>query len=200
MGLPRHGDARLPFIAAVHRGARIGMRLEDRQIDEISGVEDLLGDEFGLVVFPIGIGHALHPVRLLEFPVIAVLGILRLAGHRRFLLHETDVGKLAPDFRENVGRNAAARVVNYDVLRPHAALIHELAHHREHHLRRGINEVVRLGAIEIVVAVDFDGYDLARLITAPGHLARVPVVILEDRAPCLRAVRGAGQPRQGGGE
>ena len=195
-----HGDGGLTGIAILHVVVRIGMRLEQRQIDEISGVENLFGNQLGLLVFAVGIDHSLHPVRRLQAMIIAVARILRLARLGRRGLDETDVLELAPHLREDVRRDEAANVIHDDVLRPHVRLIHKLADHGQNHLRRGVGVIVRLHAVLAVVQIDFDGHDFARLIAALVHAAGIFVVILKDCLPGPLAVGGAGELEQRGGQ
>ena len=76
-------------------------------------------------------------------------------------------------------------------------LVDELAHHRQHHVRRGVDLVVLLVVSFAIVEVDLDRDDLARLVAPPVQAAGLPVVELEDRIPGRLVVRGAGQMPQG---
>ena len=77
--LPAHGDGGLTRIAVFHVVVRIGMSLEQRQIDEVGCVENLFGNQFGFLVFAVGVNHSLHPVRRLQAMIITVARIFGLA-------------------------------------------------------------------------------------------------------------------------
>ena len=195
-----HGQRRLAVVAAIEVVVRIGMRLEQRQVDQVSRVENLFGYEFGVIVNSLRVTHPLYPLRPFQAAVIAVDRMLGLVRFGRLLLQEAHVFELAPHLRQRVGHHVALGVVNEDVLRPHVRLVHQLPHHGQHHLRGRIDEVVALRAAGGVIHVDLHGHQFAGPIATLGQLPRTVVVVLEERLPGLLAGGGAGEFGQGGGQ
>jgi len=91
------------------------MCLEERFVDDVGGVENLLGDQFSLPVFAVGVLDSGHPIRGLQtmmIPVGRVLGLAVLGGG---VLDKPDVLEFAPHLREKIRRHVATDVIDQDV-------------------------------------------------------------------------------------
>ena len=135
MVLAGHGDGGLAVVAAIQVVIRIGMRLQQRHVHQVSRVVDLPGYEPGFVVLSVGVSNSLHPLRRFQPAVVAVHRMLRLVFLRRAGLQEAHVLELAPYLGQRVRHHVAPHIVNHDILLPHVRLVDQLPHHGQYHLR-----------------------------------------------------------------
>jgi len=85
------------------------VRLQDREVHEIGGVEDLLRNQLGFVVGAGGISDALDPVGGFEPMTVAVAGVLGLVRARRLSCTKRAAGNSLQTFVSmNGGKNRLA--------------------------------------------------------------------------------------------
>ena len=195
----RHRDGRLARVAVLHGVERIGVRLQERLVDDVGGVEDLLGDQLRLFVLAVRIFNPGHPLRRLQPAAGSVGGVLGLKLLGRRILHEPDIAVLAPHLGEKIRWDIAAGVEDNNIGRAHTGGLHQLPHGGQDHLRRGVGIVVELLALA-VIKVDLKRDDLAGLVPPMFQLPCGPIVVFENRLPGLLGTRGAGERKQRGSE